>query len=253
MNELVSIIMPSFNSAQTIIESIESVQQQSYQNWELLITDDCSTDKTIEIVNQYAAQDPRIKLFLNKTNSGAAVARNNSIDKSKGTFLAFLDSDDLWYTNKIATQINYFINNKHVGFTFTAYEIIDERGNKLNKYVDLQGENFSVSYEDMLMKKATLGCSTVMLRKDCFEDITMPLIRTGQDYALWLKLLKNNKRAYLINEIQMQYRILPNSISRNKIKKAMRQWAIYRNIESIGYFRSCFYFINYAWRAVFRR
>ena len=145
------------------------------------------------------------------------------------------------------------IKNPQANFSFTAYELIDVNGKKLNKVIDLQGDNVHFSYRDMLLKRATLGCSTVMLKKTSFDDIAMPLIRTGQDYALWLKLLKQGERAYLINEVLMQYKIMPNSISRNKKKKAMRQWQIYRDIESLSFLLSVKYFISYAWRAVFRK
>jgi teichuronic acid biosynthesis glycosyltransferase TuaG len=105
----------------------------------------------------------------------------------------------------------------------------------------------------MLKKRATLGCSTVMLRKSGFEDISMPLIRTGQDYATWLKLLKTGNEAYLLNDVLTSYRIRPNSISRNKFKKAKRQWQIYRELEQLPMLKSLVCFCNYVWRAVFRK
>lgn len=252
-NNLVSVIMPSYNSAETISESIESIISQSYQNWELLVTDDCSTDDTVEILTAYAKKDSRIRFFMNPRNSGAAVSRNNSISYSNGTFLAFLDSDDIWLPGKLQRQVDFMNTNRYVDFSFTAYCLINGNGKDLGKTIDLQGENLCFSYRDMLHKKATLGCSTVMLRKSSFEDISMPLIRTGQDYALWLKLLKTGKKAYLLNEVLTEYRILPNSISRNKFKKSKRQWQIYREIERLSLFSAGISFAFYAWRAVFRR
>lgn len=252
MNNLISIIMPSFNSSKTIIESIESIISQRYDNWELLVTDDCSTDDTVSIVEKYAEKDLRIKLFYNHFNSGAAVSRNNSMNNAKGDYIAFLDSDDLWLPNKLSEQL-LFMNKHDADFVFTAYEIIDESGTKTGNVVDLQGEQLSFSYVDMLHKKATLGCSTVMFRKTAFKDYQMPLIRTGQDYALWLKLLKEGHRAYLINKVLTQYRILPNSISRNKFKKCKRQWQIYRELENLNLYDSARCFTHYALRAVFRK
>ncbi|MDK9356974.1 glycosyltransferase family 2 protein [Lelliottia wanjuensis] len=253
MNELISIIMPSFNSAKTIGDTIDSIVGQSYTNWELLITDDCSTDETIDIVKRYAKKDSRIKLFCNAVNSGAAVSRNNSIENSAGDYLAFLDSDDRWLPNKLNDQLTFMISYPERDFTFTAYELIDISSTKIGKIVDAQGDNLSFDYSDMLRKKATLGCSTVMFRKMAFPDYKMPLIRTGQDYALWLKLLKTGKKAYLINKVLTQYRILPNSISRNKFKKCKRQWQIYRSIEKLNIYQSSVSFAHYAWRAIFRR
>ncbi|EOG1815092.1 TPA: glycosyltransferase [Enterobacter hormaechei subsp. steigerwaltii] len=251
--DLISVIMPSYNSADTISASIESILSQSYQNWELLITDDGSTDGTLEILSAYAEKDSRIKFFSNSKNSGAAVSRNNSIKHSKGAFLAFLDSDDIWLKNKLQKQLSFMNVTQNNDFSFTSYSLIDENGKHLGKTVDMQGDGLSFSYHDMLRKKATLGCSTVMLRKSSFEDISMPLIRTGQDYALWLKLLKTGKNAYLLNEVLTEYRILPNSISRNKFKKSKRQWQIYREIEKLNFLSAGVCFAFYAWRAVFRR
>ncbi|WP_449557210.1 glycosyltransferase family 2 protein [Huaxiibacter chinensis] len=253
MNDLISIIMPSYNSSKTIGHSIDSVIKQSYTNWELIITDDCSTDNTLTILNEYVSRDSRIRVFSNTVNSGAAVSRNNSIAESKGRYLAFLDSDDIWLPEKLSKQYTFMTLNNDVDFTFTAYEFIDVTGIRFGRPVDLQGHELSFSYYDMLRKKATLGCSTVMLRKAAFKDCKMPLIRTGQDYALWLKLLKEGKKAYLINEVLTQYRILPNSISRNKFKKCKRQWQIYRDLEKLNIYQSYISFAHYAWRAIFRR
>ena len=250
---LVSIIMPSFNSSQTIVETITSIKCQTYDNWELLITDDCSTDLTISLINEIRLGDERIKLFINEKNSGAAVSRNNSINAAQGEFIAFLDSDDLWEENKLESQLNWMLQNDNISFSFTAYQLINENGHLLNKVVDLQGNGKSFSYRDMLFKKATLGCSTVMLRRSAFREIQMPLIRTGQDYALWLNLLKNSAEAYLHNEVLTKYRIMPDSISRNKLKKSKRQWQIYREIEKLPVWYAVICFISYSWRAINRR
>ena len=113
--------------------------------------------------------------------------------------------------------------------------------------------NGYITYENMLRKKATLGCSTVMLRRASFRGLSMPSLRTGQDYATWLKLLRTATNAFPLTDVLTQYRILPNSISRNKIKKAKRQWQIYRQIEELSLIKSTECFIFYAWRAVFRK
>jgi glycosyltransferase involved in cell wall biosynthesis len=247
---MVSVITATFNSAQEILKTYQSIRSQSYTNWEWLITDDCSTDDTLNILEKLVDDDPRIKVFQNVKNSGAAVSRNNSIKYAMGDFLAFIDSDDLWFPSKLENQITFM--GSHIAFSFTAYELIDENETRLHKSVDSTQQG-SFSYKDMLRKKATLGCSTVMLRKSSFDDITMPLIRTGQDYACWLKLLKMGENAHLLNTILTQYRILPDSISRNKVKKAKRQWKIYREIEKLGFIESSINFCFYAMRAVFRK
>lgn len=220
-------------------------------SWEWLVTDDCSQDSTWKILNEIKKKDKRIKIWRNKTNSGPAKARNNSISNSIGEYIAFIDADDLWVPEKLEKQVE-FMSGKKINISFTAYEIISENGNSLNKYIDHKNAD-SFSYEDMLRKKATLGCSTVMLKRKAFDDIKMPLLRGGvEDYALWLKLLKNKEKAYLLNLPLTKYRIVSNSISRNKIKKAKMQWYIYRNFEKLSILKSIECFLFYAFRAITR-
>ncbi|HBC3535265.1 TPA: glycosyltransferase family 2 protein [Vibrio vulnificus] len=247
----VSIITPTYNSEKQIRDTYKSIISQTFQNWEWIVTDDCSSDQTFYILEEIALTDHRVKLFRNKKNSGAAVSRNNSLSYSTGDFIAFLDSDDIWMKEKLFQQLNYMISES-VDFSFTAYELIDRDGRKLAKTVDAKHAG-CFTYDDMLKKKATLGCSTVMLRKNAFESISMPLLRTGQDYATWLAILKRGKKAYLLNQVLTQYRILPNSISRNKFKKAIRQWQIYRKVEKLPFIYAMACFISYARRAVFRK
>ena len=126
---LVSVIMPCYNSERFIAESIDSVIGQSYPNFELLITDDGSTDNSVEIIKNKVEKDNRIKLFILKERIGIAKARNNSLSHAKGRFIAFLDSDDIWTSNKLSTQINFIINN-NIGFSYSDYELIDEEERK---------------------------------------------------------------------------------------------------------------------------
>ena len=246
----VSIITATYNSSSLIIDTYESILKQSIQSWEWLVTDDCSTDNTFEILEKLSKNDSRVVIFKNDKNSGAAVSRNNSLSYAQGKFVAFIDSDDLWLPNKLEKQVD-FMEKIQADFSFTAYELIDVSGNILGQRVDTHLTSY-VDYEDMLKKKATLGCSTVMLRRGAFNDLSMPLLRTGQDYATWLKLLKTTN-AYVNGEVLTQYRIVPNSISRNKVKKAKRQWQIYRKIEKLSILKSIICFFFYAWRAVFRK
>jgi glycosyltransferase involved in cell wall biosynthesis len=248
--DLISIITATYNSEKEIIKTYRSITKQTYENWVWLVTDDCSTDNTEKILHEIASKDHRVKFFKNKVNTGAAVSRNNSLNFAKGEFIAFIDSDDLWAPNKLEKQLAFM--NDGIDFSFTAYELIDEQGEALTQVVDAN-QSGKFSYEDMLRKKATLGCSTVMLRRHAFVDISMPLLRTGQDYATWLKLLKTGVYAHLLNEVLTSYRIMPNSISRNKFKKAKRQWQIYREVENLALLKSAICFSFYAWRAVFRK
>lgn len=250
-NTSVSVVLATFNCDKYIEETISSILGQSFSDFELLITDDCSTDNTYQILNKYKEKDDRIKVFRNSQNSGAAVSRNNSISMAQGRFIAFIDSDDLWLPDKLNKQI-HFMQQGHYALSFTSYEIIDKESNLTGRFVDVQIPD-SIDYHDLLAKKATFGCSSVMVDKEQIGDFSMPLIRTGQDYATWLSLLKVTKSAYLLRQPLTRYRITPGSISRNKFKKAKRQWQIYRDIESLGVFKSFYYFCNYAYRAVVRR
>lgn len=247
----VSIITATYNSSSLIVDTYKSILNQSLFNWEWIITDDCSSDDTYEVLQDLSNNDSRIVIFKNHVNSGAAVSRNNSLQHACGKFIAFIDSDDLWVAQKLEKQVK-FMEEKNIDFSFTAYELTNDKGEKTGQKVDTHLKGF-VTYEDMLKKKATLGCSTVMLRNKAFEDLSMPLLRTGQDYATWLKLLKSGKSAYPLTEVLTLYRILPNSISRNKFKKAKRQWQIYRDIEKLTFLKSLNCFCFYAWRAVFRK
>lgn len=199
---------------------------------EWLITDDCSTDDTFTMLQEMALNDSRIRIFKNEVNSGAAVTRNVSISNATGKYIAFIDSDDLWKPEKLERQVKWMSHNK-MEMTFTHYEIVNEVGEPTGQVVDTHMEVDPVSYEDMLRKKATLGCSTVMIDRELLGDIRMPVIKTTEDYALWLSILKTGVLAYPVNRVLTSYRILPNSLSRNKIKKAKTQWTVYREFENL--------------------
>ncbi|EPP25477.1 putative N-acetylgalactosaminyl-diphosphoundecaprenol glucuronosyltransferase [Vibrio fluvialis PG41] len=248
---LVSIITATFNSSKYIRETYNSIVKQNYDNWEWIITDDCSTDNTLDILKIISQEDSRVKVFFNDINSGAAVSRNNCLDHIEGDYIAFLDSDDLWEFDKLSTQIKFMIETG-AKFSFTSYELINEMGVNQNVTIDDQPLT-KVSYEQMLRKTATLGCSTVILHSSLVLNTRMPLLRTGQDYAFWLKILKKNEYAYLLRKSLTKYRITPGSISRNKFKKSLRQWEIYREVERLNIVKSSVCFCFYAYRAIFRK
>ncbi|MBB6449892.1 teichuronic acid biosynthesis glycosyltransferase TuaG [Geomicrobium halophilum] len=243
---LVSIITPTYNSADFIQETINSVLNQTYQKWELIIVDDCSTDNTLSLIQSY--NDARISYYKLKRNSGAAVARNTAIQYSQGDFLAFLDSDDLWEENKLKEQIQ-FMKENDVGFTFTGYRIIKEDGNSTYNYVKPPSV---IAYKDLL-KNTAIGCLTVMIDKNKIPDIKMPDVRAGQDTACWLSILKQGHKAYGINQELAYYRNVDNSISSNKFKALKRVWKIYRDLEGLNIFKSSWYFSHYVKNALLKR
>ncbi|WP_035261188.1 glycosyltransferase family 2 protein [Desulfonatronum lacustre] len=248
---LISIITPTFNSSAYLKQTAISVRSQTHQKWEWLITDDFSQDGTWQMIQDLCASDSRIKAVRNDANQGPAFSRNRSMDRAKGHYFAFLDADDVWLPHKLSTHLD-FMAFGNLSFSFTAFEVIDRHGKFTGKVVDGKSRS-TVNYENMLRKKATMGCSTVIIERDMVGDARMPELRTGQDYAFWLTLLRTGLLATCLPVALTKYRIVPGSLSRNKIGKARRQWQIYRKHEKLGFFKSAICFSSYAWRAVFRR
>jgi len=244
---LVSIIMPCFNASDLIVRSIESVLNQTYANWELLITNDCSRDNSELIIQEYLKKDSRIKLFNLSQNSGVAAARNNSINQAQGDFIAFLDSDDTWFPTKLEKQITFMTENDYA-FSYTAYRKIDNNDKFISKPIEVitKGINYS-----KLLKHNEIGCLTAVVHKSLLKDKRM--IKVGhEDYVFWLSILRGGVLAYGLNEVLASYRVGNESISSNKLKAASFTWNIYRNIEKLGFFKSLYYFANYALLSVIK-
>jgi teichuronic acid biosynthesis glycosyltransferase TuaG len=245
-NTKVSIIMPSYNSMNYISNSINSVVNQTYESWELIIVDDCSKDDTQHIVSNYCKNDNRIKLFVNEKNLGSATSRNMGIKKSSGRYIAFLDSDDLWHQDKLSKQVNFMRLNKY-SFTYSYYSKIDEQG-LLLKNIDNLPEK--VSYISTL-KSNKIGCLTAIYDTEFFGKVYMENLKKRQDLTLWLKLLKENNYAYCCKEILANYRIRKNSLSRNKLKLVKFHWLIYRKIEKQNFINSTYYLLFYIYSKIF--
>lgn len=245
---LVSIITPVYNAERFIAETIKSVKMQTYDNWEMILVDDVSSDNSEKIIKEFQEKDKRIKYVKLNENSGAAVARNIGIEKAKGRYIAFLDSDDLWKREKLQKQIQFMKENDY-GFTFTSYELMKEDGTKLDKMVKVPNK---IDYNGLL-KNTIIGCLTVIVDRDKVGDFKMPLIRKGQDTATWLSILKNHNYAYGLNEILGEYRVVNGSISSNKIGALKRTWRIYREVEHLNLAKSCFVFSCYVINAIKKR
>lgn len=198
MEELVSIIMPSFNTALYIKESIQSIINQSYTNWELIIVDDCSLDSTEQIVNEI--KDKRVIFIKNETNSGAAYSRNKALKIAKGKWIAFLDSDDLWVPEKLEKQIKFMKENGY-DFSYTNYIEIDDKSNNLNRLI---------TGPKKITKKGMFrycwpGCLTVMYNAEKIGLIQIENVKKHNDYAMWLKVCKK-ANCYLLDEVLAKYR-----------------------------------------------
>lgn len=237
---LVSIVMPSYNCSAYIIETVHTVIAQTYNNWELIIVDDCSTDDTIQIIEKFVQMDRRIRYIELEKNSGAAIARNTGIAASKGEYIAFLDSDDLWMEDKLQKQVA-FMKKKGCAFSFTSYSLIDENGNAKNKMVLVPEK---MDYNRVLYD-TPIFTSTVMYDKNIIPNLEMPIMKRGQDVATWLKILKMVDYAYGIKENLAIYRIRDNSLSTGIGTKLKRRWRIYRECEQIGLLKSCWLYIKY--------
>lgn len=233
---LVSIVMPMYNCAEFVAQSIESVQAQTYQNWELLIVDDLSNDNSLEIVKGYAEADQRIRLLRNERNSGAAVSRNYALREARGRWIAFLDSDDLWKPEKLEKQINFMEKNGY-HFSYTQYEEMDDNGvptgtmwtgpEKVTKAL-----MFAYDY---------VGCLTVMYDAEHVGLVQIPDLKKRNDYAMWLKVVKHCP-CYLLAEPLAKYRVRTSGsiTSRNKGVLGMikHYYVMYRCSEEMGSLRA---------------
>jgi len=249
-NDLTTVVVSAFNLAQYLPAALESLLAQTHRHWEAIVVDDASTDRTWEVIRRFNEHDERIRGIRNADNLGAAETRNRALAEAAGRYVAFLDGDDIWERTKLERQLQ-LMRDTDARFVFGPYGCINEAGRQFRTVIDKRSPP-SVGYKDMLAKKATLGCSTVLLDRAHLGEIRMPNIAQGQDYALWLKLLKRGISAHRLNDVCAYYRIRKQSISRNKIRKAKRQWEIYRKHEQLGLDASMIYFAQYAWRALFR-
>lgn len=231
-----------------IASTIESVQRQTYSQWELLIVDDTSADRTAEIVQKYCAQDDRIHFVVKPKHSGIADTRNQCLKMAKGRFLAFLDADDMWHPNKLEQQLQ-FMMSRNIGFSYSSYDCIDEWGNPLQKTVNAAGNLDYNAY----MHNTIIGCSTVMIDTSIIGEVVVPNFRTSEDTATWLKILKKGFLAYAMDPTLTSYRIRRKSASSNKLKASSDLWRVYRQQEKLSLFKALGCFFSYAFNAVKKR
>lgn len=235
-DKLVSVITPTYNSAKFIGRTIQSVLAQTYQNWEMIIVDDCSKDNTKEIVENYVRKDSRIQYYLLDKNSGAAVARTTAMKLAQGSYMAFLDSDDIWMPEKLERQIRWMADNDYA-FSCTSYEQIDEADNLLGKTIKAI---VKTDYNRLLLD-CPVGNSSVIYDVESMGKFEVPNIRKRNDDALWLTMLKKEKYIWGMPDVLMRYRVRQNSISSNKLAVIKYHWILYRNIEHLNIFRSAFH------------
>lgn len=250
-----SIIVPVYNAGQFIAETISYVQQQTYDEWELLLVDDCSTDDGRELISQKSREDKRIRLIVQEQNSGAAKARNRGIREACGQYICFLDADDIWLPDKLRLELEYMKyvqreKNPDAGFVFMGYEFADASGAGLGKVVHVPER---ITYQQAL-KNTTIFTSTVMIDRNKIPDgdIYMPCI-ASEDTATWWHLLKKYGAAYGMDENLVRYRRSADTLSSNKLTAIRRIWSLYRRQEKLSVIKSVYCMFFWAFRAVLRR
>ena len=249
MKDKVSVITAVYNSSSTLRETVESVVAQDYDNWELLLIDDCSADDSKEIMEKLASTDHRIRCLYNDKNSGVALTRNHGIREADGRYIAFLDSDDTWDDTKLSRQLRFM---EEVGspFTYTSIRIMDENGVPTGKERHVPDR---VDHGTLLMGDP-MPCLTIMIDTTVIpkEKIYMPNVH-HEDYAAFLNCLRDGAVARGLDEVLASYRVSRTSVSGNKLRTATWQWRILRDQEGLSVIKSLYYLSTYALKAIKKR
>ena len=237
---LVSVIMPAYNAEKYIAEAIQSVISQTYTNWELFVLDDCSTDSTAEIAESFANADSRIHLIRNPQNMGVARTRNRGFDLANGEWVALLDSDDVWHSDKLEKQLA-IAKETGAEIIYCSYSLMNENGKHLSDFIVPN----TTSYGDML-KESVLSCSTVLIYREVLNNHRFSTDYYHEDYVFWLELLKSGFTATACCEVLADYRVVKGSRSNNKFYSAINRWKIYRKVEKLPLLKSVKVFTAYA-------
>lgn len=238
---LVSVIMPAYNAEKFIEQAIESVSAQTCKDWELLVLDDGSSDSTVEIVARAAAKDVRICLIKNPNNMGAAKTRNCGLDLCQGDYVAFLDSDDVWYPEKLEKQLGCLMKSG-ADLCYTSYALVGEDGEKVRAdYVVPEQATL-----DCMLKQNIIGCSTVLMKRELMEQRRFREDFYHEDYVLWLSLLRDGYSAVGCAEVLTAWRYQETSRSYNKWRSMKNRWDIYRRAMNLPVGKSMVYLMHYA-------
>lgn len=243
-NPLVSVIMPAYNSRNTLADSIQSVVDQTFSDWELLIIDDCSKESMEDIADSF--QDSRIRYVRLLSNSGVAKARNAGIAEARGRYIAFLDSDDLWLPKKLERQLDFMQTNQYA-FTYTWYSQFTKKPSQPIRLVRTKG---SVDYEHLLCGN-DIGCLTVMIDHSQITEVFMPSER-HEDYITWLNILKQGWKAYSLPEDLARYRKGKGSLTSNKWKSLIWTWRVYRQSQNFNVIKSGLFMVYYVYSGILK-
>jgi len=231
----VSIITPLYNAERFITETIESVLQQTYENWEWIIVNDCSTDRSVEIVESYLTKEPRIQLINLNINSGTGVAKNTALNSAKGNYISFIDSDDCWLPEKLEMQLN-FMQEKICPISFTSYEIIDQNSKRLNRVVSSVESLTQHEY----LKNTIIGFSTSMIDKRKTGEFEIINLRSREDTHLWIDLLGRGIKAYGIDKVLVKYRVHDSSIPLINLKPLNKHGTFIIILKSLDWLNQLF-------------
>ncbi len=245
---LVTIVTALFNKEKYIEECINSVLNQSYSNWEMIIVDDCSHDRSFEIASKHAKADPRIKVIQMSKNSGAGISRNRAINLAKGDIIAFLDADDVWHHNKLKIHLNEMTAN-NAAFSHTSYGYIHKNGSILSKTFRVSGK--PVTYLDLL-KRTEISCLTAMYDVRQLGKVFMPDLPRKQDYGLWLDILSRGYTSYPVDKVLAWYRQVPGSNSSNKLNLISKHYFFLRNFQKLSVVKSFYYTIYWILNGIFK-
>jgi len=244
----ISVIMPAYNAEMTVEAAIDSVLRQSCTDFELIVINDCSADRTGEIIRGFAEKDSRVVIIENEKNSGVSCSRNTGIARASGEWIAFLDSDDMWREDKLERQLRTLEENPGSVISYTASSFIDSEGNPFD-YV-MEAEERTVY--STLLRKNLLSCSSVMIKADVMKGLRMPSDRMHEDYYIWLTVLRSGGYACGVNEPMLIYRLSSNSKSSSRIKSAGMLYNTYRAV-GYGAVSSVFLVGRYFWHSVSKR
>jgi len=247
LKPLISIITPCYNSAVFIKTTINSVIDQTYTNWELIIVDDKSKDDTCKIVEEFAQRYNNIRLIKLEQNGGVSNARNVGLENATGKYIAFLDSDDVWLKDKLAKQVAY-MEDKNLPMIFCAYNRIDEDGRVISRKIEVP---FSVNYKQLLSHNVIIFSTSLTLRS--VIGSTRFKKAGHEDWIFWLDIFRKPFNGYGINEPLVLYRIRKGSVSANKLKVIGFTWKILRENEKLGLLKSMYLFTKYAFATVWKR
>lgn len=244
---LVSIVMPAYNMERYIESAICSVQSQTYKNWELLVIDDGSTDKTCEIVERLAAGDDRIRLIRNEKNVGVARTRNRGFEMAAGCYVALLDSDDLWRPEKLDYQVALAVDTG-ADIVYCSYGMIGESGKKIcDDFIVSAQTDFKESLSRMV-----ISCSTALLSQNVFKKYRFDPEYYHEDLVFWLQILRDGLLARGQTEVLADYRVHDGARAANKFRSAMNRWKVYRTYFNLSVKDSAFFLIKYAFLGVMK-